>query len=132
MRNKFSWKEVIKGAVCLPFFSAFVGYVLHAILKPQESIWLEPVAFLLYFPMNLGIIFLAVGLQSLILSAILESLRSEKFLRLIAGIVGIIIIPLTYKCTKMTQFSVFLGGAITLYILFYRPKFIEKIFSKIE
>ena len=131
MQNKFSWREILKGAVCLPFFSALIYSVLSTIKTPQETIFAKILAFMLTFPLNLGIIFLSVGIQSLILSAILTNLRKDKLLQIIIGFIGIIIIPLTYKCTKMTQVSVFMGGAITLYILIYRPAFMEKIFSKI-
>ena len=131
MQNKFSWREILKGAVCLPFFSALIYSVLSTIKTPQETIFAKILAFILTFPLNLGVIFLSVGIQSLILSAILANLRKDKLLQIIIGFIGIIIIPLTYKCTKMTQVSVFIGGAITLYILIYRPAFMEKIFSKI-
>ena len=131
MQNKFSWREILKGVVCLPFFSALIYSVLSTIKTPQETIFAKILAFILTFPLNLGVIFLSVGIQSLILSAILANLRKDKLLQIIIGFIGIIIIPLTYKCTKMTQVSVFIGGAITLYILIYRPAFMEKIFSKI-
>ena len=131
MQNKFSWREILKGAVCLPFFSALIYSVLSTIKTPQETIFAKILAFILTFPLNLGVIFLSVGIQSLILSAILANLRKDKLLQIIIGFIGIIIIPLTYKCTKMTQVSVFIGGAITLYILIYKPAFMEKIFSKI-
>ena len=131
MQNKFSWREILKGVVCLPFFSALVYSVLSTIKTPQETIFAKILAFILTFPLNLGVIFLSVGIQSLILSAILANLRKDRLLQIIIGFIGIIIIPLTYKCTKMTQVSVFIGGAITLYILIYRPAFMEKIFSKI-
>lgn len=131
MQNKFSWREILKGVVCLPFFSALIYSVLSTIKTPQETIFAKILAFILTFPLNLGVIFLSVGIQSLILSAILANLRKDKLLQIIIGFIGIIIIPLTYKCTKMTQVSVFMGGAITLYILIYRPAFMEKIFSKI-
>ncbi|MDA3064812.1 MULTISPECIES: hypothetical protein [unclassified Campylobacter] len=131
MQNKFSWREILKGAVCLPFFSALIYSVLSTIKTPQETIFAKILAFILTFPLNLGVIFLSVGIQSLILSAILANLRKDRLLQIIIGFIGIIIIPLTYKCTKMTQVSVFMGGAITLYILIYRPAFMEKIFSKI-
>lgn len=131
MQNKFSWREILKGVVCLPFFSALIYSVLSTIKTPQETIFAKILAFILTFPLNLGVIFLSVGIQSLILSAILANLRKDRLLQIIIGFIGIIIIPLTYKCTKMTQVSVFMGGAITLYILIYRPAFMEKIFSKI-
>ena len=131
MQNKFSWREILKGVVCLPFFSALIYSVLSTIKTPQETIFAKILAFILTFPLNLGVIFLSVGIQSLILSAILTNLRKDRLLQIIIGFIGIIIIPLTYKCTKMTQVSVFMGGAITLYILIYRPAFMEKIFSKI-
>ena len=131
MQNKFSWREILKGVVCLPFFSALIYSVLSTIKTPQETIFAKILAFILTFPLNLGVIFLSVGIQSLILSAILTNLRKDRLLQIIIGFIGIIIIPLTYKCTKMTQVSVFIGGAITLYILIYRPAFMEKIFSKI-
>ena len=131
MQNKFSWREILKGAVCLPFFSALIYSVLSTIKTPQDTIFAKILAFILTFPLNLGVIFLSVGIQSLILSAILENLRKDRLLQIIIGFIGIIIIPLTYKCMKMTQVSVFMGGAITLYILIYRPAFMEKIFSKI-
>ncbi|MDA3055498.1 hypothetical protein [Campylobacter sp. CN_NA1] len=131
MQNKFSWREILKGVVCLPFFSALIYSVLSTIKTPQETIFAKILAFILTFPLNLGVIFLSVGIQSMILSAILANLRKDKLLQIIIGFIGIIIIPLTYKCTKMTQVSVFMGGAITLYILIYRPAFMEKIFSKI-
>ena len=131
MQNKFSWREILKGVVCLPFFSALIYSVLSTIKTPQETIFAKILAFILTFPLNLGVIFLSVGIQSLILSAILANLRKDRLLQIIIGFIGIIIIPLTYKCTKMTQVSVFIGGAITLYILIYRPAFMEKIFSKI-
>ena len=131
MQNKFSWREILKGVVYLPFFSALIYSVLSTIKTPQETIFAKILAFILTFPLNLGVIFLSVGIQSLILSAILENLRKDKLLQIIIGFIGIIIIPFTYKCTKMTQVSVFIGGAITLYILIYRPAFMEKIFSKI-
>ncbi|MBO7370646.1 MAG: hypothetical protein J6U11_06385 [Campylobacter sp.] len=131
MQNKFSWREILKGVVCLPFFSALIYSVLSTIKTPQETIFAKILAFILTFPLNLGVIFLSVGIQSMILSAILANLRKDRLLQIIIGFIGIIIIPLTYKCTKMTQVSVFIGGAITLYILIYRPAFMEKIFSKI-
>lgn len=131
MQNKFSWREILKGVVCLPFFSALIYSVLSTIKTPQETIFAKILAFILTFPLNLGVIFLSVGIQSLILSAILANLRKDRLLQIIIGFIGIIIIPLTYKCTKMTQVSVFIGGAITLYILIYKPAFMEKIFSKI-
>ena len=131
MRDKFYLKEILKGTVCLPFFSALIYSVLSTIKTPQETIFAKILAFMLTFPLNLGVIFLSVGIQSLILSAILANLRKDRLLQIIIGFIGIIVIPLTYKCTKMTQISVFIGGAITLYILIYRPAFMEKIFSKI-
>ena len=131
MQNKFSWREILKGVVCLPFFSALIYSVLSTIKTPQETIFAKILAFILTFPLNLGVIFLSVGIQSLVLSAILANLRKDRLLQIIIGFIGIIIIPFTYKCTKMTQISVFMGGAITLYILIYRPAFMEKIFSKI-
>ena len=131
MRDKFYLKEILKGTVCLPFFSALVYSVLSTIKTPQETIFAKILAFMLTFPLNLSVIFLSVGIQSLILSAILANLRKDRLLQIIIGFIGIIVIPLTYKCTKMTQISVFIGGAITLYILIYRPAFMEKIFSKI-
>ena len=82
MQNKFSWREILEGAVCLPFFSALIYSVLSTIKTPQETIFAKILAFILTFPLNLGVIFLSVGIQSLILSAILENLRKDRLLGL--------------------------------------------------
>ncbi|MBQ9875787.1 MAG: hypothetical protein IJM31_01700 [Campylobacter sp.] len=57
MQNKFFWREILKGAVCLPFFSALIYSVLSTIKTPQETIFAKILAFILTFPLNLGVIF---------------------------------------------------------------------------
>ena len=123
--SNFRWSRVFKGFFLLPLFSALFAAFVGSILVASFEAFLIAILFFAFFA------YLFLGLQSLIWAFILECLYNKPKARKIWGVLGLLIIAVSFylfdnKGEVSRQFFnssyaisifIFLAGIVTLYLL---------------